>query len=257
MESTSVPIRVCWKPISAEVDEKMLLVKNLDVYYDKTEAIKNVTIHIENGQVVALLGSNGAGKTTTISAISGFVVPISGDIIYKDQSIRGKRPVEIVKDGIVQVSQERDLFPDLSVIENLRLGNVLEKNKRKKAEILEEVFKNFPRLEERKHQKAGTLSGGEQQMLAVARAMMSSPSLLLLDEPTTGLAPIFVKRIVDMLKRLKEGGITMLIVEQNAPVAVSLADYYYVLRNGRIVVEGKTDTLPSNVNEFFAKFYIQ
>jgi branched-chain amino acid transport system ATP-binding protein len=241
----------------AEVDEKMLWVKNLDVYYDKTEAIKNVTIRIESGQVVALLGSNGAGKTTTISAISGFVAPSAGEILYREKSIRGKKPHGIVKAGIVQVSQDRDLFPDLTVLENLRLGGALKKERGKVSQALDSVFQNFPRLRERREQRAGTLSGGEQQMLAIGRAMMSEPSLLLLDEPTTGLAPLFVKRIAELLTRLKGQGTTMLVVEQNAPVAVSLAHYFYVLRNGKILAEGKTDTLPPNVNEFFAKYYIQ
>jgi branched-chain amino acid transport system ATP-binding protein len=234
----------------------MLLVKNLDVYYDKTEAIKNVSLRLEPGQVVALLGSNGAGKTTTVNAISGFVTPRAGEIIYKDKSILRKKPHEIVKIGIAQVSQERDLFADLSVIENLRLGGILLGDKGRILDGLEYIFENFPRLKERKQQKAGTLSGGEQQMLAIGRAMMSKPNLLLLDEPTAGLAPIFVKHIAELLKHLKENGTTMLLVEQNAPVAVSLAYYFYVLRNGEIVTEGNTDCLPKNVNEFLAKYYI-
>lgn len=235
---------------------KMLSVKNLEVYYDKTEAIKNVSLGIDPGQVVALLGSNGAGKTTTISAISGFVTPSAGEIIYRGKSIHGKKPHDIVKAGIAQVSQERDLFPDLSVIENLKLGAVLQTDKKKVLEALERVFENFPRLKEREKQKAGTLSGGEQQMLAIGRALMSQPNLLLLDEPTTGLAPLFVKRIAELLGNLKKNGVTMLLVEQNAPVAVSLAHYFYVLRNGKIVAEGQTNSLPSNINEFFGKYYI-
>ncbi len=256
MRTIFVLIKGSSRPISAEVDKKMLSVKNLDVYYDKTEAIKNVTMKIERGQVIAMLGSNGAGKSTTINAISGFVNPQAGDILYQDQSIRGKKPHEIVKAGIIQVSQERDLFPDLTVLENLRLGAVLQKDKRKVFEALDYVFENFPRLRERQKQNAGTLSGGEQQMLAIGRALMSRPNLLLLDEPTTGVAPIFVKKISALLEILKKSRITMLIVEQNAPVAISISDYYYVLRSGKIVVEGDTRSLPHNVNEYLAKYYI-
>lgn len=234
----------------------MLLVKNLDVYYDKTEAVRNVSFRIERGQVVALLGSNGAGKTTIINAISGYVTPSAGEIIYREKSILKKKPHQIVKAGIAQVSQEKDLFPELTVMENLRLGGVLQADKRKVLKTMEEIFENFPRLRERKWQKAGTLSGGEQQMLVIGRAMMSNPELFLLDEPTTGLAPVFVKRIAGLLENLKKSGITMLLVEQNAPVAVSLANYFYVLRSGRIVTEGNTDSLPENVNEYLARYYM-
>ncbi len=234
----------------------MLFVNHLHVYYDKTRALKDFCLRVPPGQVVALLGSNGAGKTTTIRAISGFIAPKSGEILYREKSIVGRKPHENVKAGIVQVSQNRDLFPDLNVFENLKLGAVLQKDKRKTEEAFEEVFKNFPRLRERRRQKVGSLSGGEQQMVAIGRAMMSRPELLLLDEPSIGLAPIFVKHIMTLLQHLKAKGMTMLVVEQNAPVAVSLADYFYVLRNGEMVAEGKTDGLPKNVNEFLAKYYV-
>ena len=234
----------------------MLSVKNLDVVYDKTRAVKNVSLNVNQGQVVALLGSNGAGKTTTIRAISGFVTPKAGEIIYRGKSIFGKRSHEIVKAGIVQVSQERDLFPDLSVMENLRLGALLLRDKGKMSEKLEEIFENFPRLKERRRQKTCSLSGGEQQMVAIGRALMGNPILLLLDEPSIGLSPIFVKHIMGLLKKLRESGMTMLLVEQNAPVAVSLAHYFYVLRNGEIVTEGETASLPKNINEFLGKYYI-
>jgi len=234
----------------------MLSLKNVDVYYDKTEAIKDVSLHVEAARVVSLLGSNGAGKTTILNAISCFVAPRAGEIKYEDRSIRGKKPHQIVKAGIVQVSQDRDLFPELTVMENLRLGAVLEKDKGKIADVLEEVFGIFPVLKERRKQLAGTLSGGEQQMLAIGRALMPRPKLLLLDEPTTGLAPIYVNRIAEVLEDLKKKGITMLLVEQNAPVAVSLSDYFYVLRTGRIAAEGDTDSLPEDINEFLAQYYI-
>ena len=234
----------------------MLSVKNLDVVYDKTRAVKNVSLRVGRGQVVTVLGSNGAGKTTTLRAISGLVAPKAGEILYRDKSIFGKKSHEIVKAGIVQVSQERDLFPELSVVENLRLGALLLKDKGKLAEKLEEIFDNFPRLKERRRQRAGSLSGGEQQMVAIGRALMGNPILLLLDEPSVGLSPIFVKHIMGLLRKLRDSGMTMLLVEQNAPVAVSLAHYFYVLRNGEIVTEGNTSSLPGNINEFLAKYYI-
>jgi branched-chain amino acid transport system ATP-binding protein len=234
----------------------MLQVKGLDVYYDRTEAVRGVSLGVAAGGVVALLGSNGAGKTTILNAISGFLAPRAGDIQYRGQSLRRRKPYEIVAMGIVQVSQGRDLFTDLSVSENLRLGGVLEKDRKKHSERLQEVFDIFPILKERSDQRAGTLSGGEQQMLAMARAMMTNPRMLLLDEPTTGLAPIYVKRIEALLQNLIRRGITMLLVEQNAPMAVSLSQYFYALRNGRLVAEGETSKLPENVHDFFRKFYI-
>jgi len=234
----------------------MIEVANLDVYYDRTEAVRGVSLRVERGGVVALLGSNGAGKTTILNVISGFVAPRRGEVRYEGESLRRKGPHQIVAMGIGQVSQERDLFTDLTVHENLRLGGILENDRKKSGERLEEMLETFPILRERKEQKAGTLSGGEQQMLAMARALMASPKLLLLDEPTTGLAPIYVKRIETLLQQLKKRGLTILLVEQNAPMAVALSDYFYVLRNGRMVAEGPTTSLPENVNEFFRKFYI-
>jgi branched-chain amino acid transport system ATP-binding protein len=234
----------------------MLSIKNLDICYGKTKAVSNVSMKVPRGQIVTLLGANGAGKTTIINAISGFVPLTCGEIIYHGESINGKKPHEIVRKGIIQVSQERDLFIDLSVIENLKLGAILQKDKSEVNKIQEGIFNQFPRLKERREQKAGTLSGGEQQMLAIGRAMMSKPSLLLLDEPTIGLSPIFMRHIETLLLSLKETGITMLLVEQNASIAVRLAQYYYVIRNGEIVVEGETASLPKDVNEFLAEYYI-
>jgi branched-chain amino acid transport system ATP-binding protein len=234
----------------------LLLLKHLDVYYAKREAARDISLKVEEGKVVALLGSNGAGKTTILNAISGFVSPRKGEIEFNGKSIRKRNPYEIVELGIGQVSQGRDLFTDLSVMENLRMGAVLHKGKNYVKEKLEEIFENFQILEERSEQRAGTLSGGEQQMLAIGRAMMNSPKLLLLDEPTTGLAPIYSKRIENLLDKLRQKKTTMLLVEQDAPLAVSLSNYFYVLRNGRIVAEGDTKSLPEDVSNFFRKYYI-
>jgi branched-chain amino acid transport system ATP-binding protein len=234
----------------------MLILKNVDVSYGKTKAISNVSLKVPEGQIVTLLGSNGAGKTTTLGAISGFVHPSSGDIIYQGNSILRDKAHKIVKKGIIHVSQERDLFTELSVIENLKLGAVQRKDKDEVKKDLESVFQRFPRLKERIDQKSGTLSGGEQQMLAIGRALMSKPKLLLLDEPTIGLSPIFMTEIEMLLKSLHETGITILLVEQNASIAMRLAQYYYVLRNGEIVAEGETASVPKDVKKFLAKYYI-
>jgi branched-chain amino acid transport system ATP-binding protein len=235
----------------------MLALDNIDVFYGKTEAVRNVSFVVAKNTVVALLGSNGAGKTTILNTITGFIVPKSGKIFYDGKSILGKNPQGIVREGIIQVSQGRDLFPDLTVMENLKLGAVLEKNRQTSGKRMVEVLEIFPILKERSLQRAGTLSGGEQQMLAIGRALMSGPRLLLLDEPTTGLAPIYVERIEQVLRECKNKGITMLLVEQNTPMAISLADYFYVLRNGSMVAEGETSSLPKNPSEFFAKYYIE
>lgn len=235
----------------------MLSLKNLDVFYGKTQATKDVSLKVDVGQVVALIGSNGSGKSTILRAISGLIHPRTGDILYKDHSILRKKPHEIVRAGIVHVTQERDLFPELSVFENVKLGAVVQRDRKKVQETLGEILEIFPLLKERERQKAGTLSGGEQRMLAIGRGLMSSPVLFLLDEPTSGVAPLFVKQIVDLLKLLKKRGLTMLMVEHNAPVAFSLSDYYYALRNGKVVSEGETQSLPENKNELLFRILYQ
>ncbi len=234
----------------------MLEVESIDVFYGRIQALKDVSLKVSEGSVVALLGANGAGKTTLLNTISGFLSPSNGKVEYLGKSIGKKKAYEIVKLGLGHVSQERDLFGDLTVYENLRLGGTLLKDKTKAQRKLEEIYRDFGILETRKNQKAGTLSGGEQQMLAIGRALMADPRMLLLDEPTTGLAPIYVERIKELLQRLKDRNMTMLLVEQNAPMAVTLSEYFFVLKNGRIVAEGPTASLPEDPGTYFHQYYI-
>jgi len=234
----------------------MLDVKDLHVYYGKLLAVKGISFSVNAGQLAVLLGANGTGKTTILNAISGFISNKRGVITYKDKRIDHVRPDRIMKDGMVQVSQNRDLFPDLSVADNLDLGAVLQKNERDVELTLETVYEYFPILRQRKSQLAGSLSGGEQQMLAIGRALMSRPTLMLLDEPTTGLAPLFVESISNIIKTIHTRGTTILWAEQNAIMALSLADYYYILRDGQIVKEGTTVSLPSNIKDYLKEYYI-
>jgi branched-chain amino acid transport system ATP-binding protein len=234
----------------------MLLLENIDVYYGKIKVIRELSLEVAKGQLIALLGANGTGKTTIINTISGFLSPRKGTIRYRGKRIDKSKPHEIVKMGIVQVSQGRDLFPDLSVFDNLYLGSILQKDNREIDKSLQRIFGYFPRLQERQGQLAKDLSGGEQQMLAIGRAFMGTPELMLLDEPTTGLAPLLVKKIADIIETIRNEGATILLVEQNALMAVSLADYFYILRDGQIVKEGPTNSLPENLKEFFRQYYI-
>jgi branched-chain amino acid transport system ATP-binding protein len=234
----------------------MLLVENITVFYGKVRALEDISLQVPEGSVVSLLGANGAGKTTLLNAASGFISPAKGEVKYLGRPIGGKHAYEIVKLGMAQVSQQRDLFADLTVLENLKLGGTLLRDKTRLPGKLEEIYEDFAILRERRHQKAGTMSGGEQQMLAIGRALMSEPRMLLLDEPTTGLAPIYVERIKELLAGLKRKNMTMLLVEQNAPMAVALSDYFFVLRNGRLAAEGPTSTIPPDAGAFFHKYYI-
>ncbi len=221
----------------------MLKLENINLYYDGIHALKDVSLEVPEGKVISLIGSNGAGKTSTLRTISGLSKPKSGKITFKDQDLLKVAPEKLVNMGIVQVPEGRRVFAPMSVYENLELGAYLRKDKDGIEKDLQRVFKRFPRLDERRKQMAGTLSGGEQQMLAMGRALMSGPKVLLLDEPSMGLAPILVREIFDIISELNQLGITILLVEQNAKMALSIADYAYVLETGKIVLEGKGEDL--------------
>ena len=216
----------------------MLEVNDIHVYYGAIHALKGVSLSVKEGQIVALIGANGAGKSTTLRTISGLLRPKVGDITFEGDSITKKNVQSIVRSGISQVPEGRRIFAPLTVLENLELGAFTRKDKDGVAHDMELVFKRFPRLAERKKQLAGILSGGEQQMLAMGRALMSRPRLLLLDEPSMGLSPLFVKEIFDIIQHINEQGTTILLVEQNAHMAMSIADYAYVLETGKITLEG-------------------
>jgi len=216
-------------------------VRNLDAFYGSIQALRKVSLHISPGEIVALIGANGAGKSTLLNSISGLVPLLRGEISFFGRSIVGMRPEDIVHLGISQVPEGRQIFSPLSVIDNLMVGAYQRYRSLGRKGIkrdVEEVFGLFPILRERKDQPAGTLSGGEQQMLAIGRALMSRPKLLLLDEPSMGLAPRIVVQIFDVIKRLRDEGTMILLVEQNAKLALNLADRGYVLETGRIVLEG-------------------
>lgn len=216
----------------------MLTIKDINVYYGNIHALKNVSLEVERGEIVTLIGGNGAGKTTTLRTISGLLRSKTGDIIFEDESIAQTSAPVIVKKGISQVPEGRRIFANLSVLENLEMGAYLRKDRQEIKDSLENVFNRFPRLRERMRQRAGTLSGGEQQMLAMGRALMSKPKLLLLDEPSMGLAPILVQEIFSIIKEINQAGTTILLVEQNAHMALSIAHRAYVLETGRVVLSG-------------------
>lgn len=224
----------------------MLKVDNIDVYYGAIHAIKGISIEVPKGEIVTLVGSNGAGKSTTLRTISGLMKPKNGTILFEDKNIVGLPAHKIVGMGLCQVPEGRHVFANMSVMENLELGAYLRNDKDGIARDLEDVFKKFPRLLERKDQISGTLSGGEQQMLAMGRALMSRPRLLLLDEPSMGLAPLLVKEIFNIIKEINESGTTVLLVEQNANMALSIADKAYVLETGRIALAGTAQELASS-----------
>lgn len=221
----------------------MLEVKDLEVYYGVIQAIKGISFHVEEGEVIALIGANGAGKTTTLQTITGMLNAQAGSIRFEGTELTKIPGHKIVSMGMAHVPEGRRVFAQLSVLENLKLGAYTRKDKTEIEESLKRVYKSFPRLEERKNQLAGTLSGGEQQMLAMGRALMSKPKIILMDEPSMGLSPIFVNEIFDIIKEVSESGTTVLLVEQNAKKALSIADRAYVLETGSITLEGKADDL--------------
>ena len=223
----------------------MLRIENLSVGYQDLLVLRQISFEIEEGQIVALIGANGAGKTTTLKTISGLLRARDGQILFDGDSIQTWPTHNIVKAGLIQVPEGRHLFLDMTVLENLELGSY-RRGKGDRANMLEKVFDFFPKLAERKDQRAGTLSGGERQMLAVGRALMSQPRLLMLDEPSLGLAPLIVKDIFRIIQEIREAGTTILIVEQNAVQTLAMADWGYVLENGEIVLGGTGDSLLEN-----------
>ena len=216
----------------------MLTVENINVYYGVIHALKDISFQVNEGEIVALIGANGAGKTTTLQTVSGMLSAKSGSIRFQDQEISRMPEHKIVKQGISHVPEGRRMFSNLTVLENLKIGAYLRKDTRKIQEDIEYIYTLFPRLKERYKQMAGTLSGGEQQMLAMGRALMSHPKLLMLDEPSMGLAPILVEQIFEIIQNLHKAGTTILLVEQNAQAALSVADRGYVLETGKIVTTG-------------------
>ena len=212
----------------------MLRINNLNVSYGSIQAVRNLSLEVHEGEAVALIGANGAGKTTTVNAISG-TIPSRGSILYQGKEINGMAAHKVVKEGIIMVPEGRRIFPKLTVVQNLIMGAYVRKSSKK--EVLQDIdrtYQMFPRLAERSKQMAGTLSGGEQQMLAIGRSLMANPKLLILDEPSMGLAPIVVKSIFSTINRIKQEGLTILLIEQNAAMALSVADRGYVLENGEI-----------------------
>ncbi|AKM20239.1 ABC transporter ATP-binding protein [Geobacillus stearothermophilus] len=224
----------------------MLKVEAIDVFYGNIHALKGVSLEVNKGEIVTLIGANGAGKTTLLKTISGLLNPKSGDIVYEGASIAGKAAQTIVKHGISHVPEGRRVFANMTVEENLELGAFLRKDKDGIQQDFAKVFQLFPRLEERRKQLAGTLSGGEQQMLAIGRALMARPKLLLLDEPSMGLAPLLVKTIFRIIQEINESGTTILLVEQNAHMALSIADRAYVIESGRVVLSGAASELQAS-----------
>ena len=216
----------------------MLEVKNLSVHYGMIQAVRNVDFKVNEGEIVSLIGANGAGKSTILKTLSGLIHPSEGEIIYLGENIASTSAKKIVEKGLVQVPEGRHVFPGLTVKENLELGAFLRKDKEEIQKDMEAVFERFPILKERKDQDAQTLSGGEQQMLAMGRALMSRPKLLLLDEPSMGLAPIFIREIFKIIQEIQKTGTTVLLIEQNAKMALSISDRAYVLETGSVVLSG-------------------
>jgi branched-chain amino acid transport system ATP-binding protein len=232
----------------------MLELKSVRTYYGNIEALKEISLTVSEGEIITLIGANGAGKSTTLMSISGIVPPRFGEILFLDKPIHHLNPDEIVALGISQVPEGRRIFPQLTVLENLDMGAFLRKDKAGIKKDMDHIFSLFPILAERQHQGGGTLSGGEQQMLAISRALMARPRLLLMDEPSLGLAPLIVRVIFDIIKKINEEGTTIFLVEQNAHMALKVAHRGYVMENGRITLEGNAQNLL--VNEEVKKAYL-
>ena len=226
--------------------EKMLEIKDINVYYGAIHAIKGISLTVNKGEIVTLIGANGAGKSTTLRTISGLLKPKTGSIEFMGKNIAAMPAHQIVKEGISQVPEGRRIFAEMTVVENLELGAFIRTDKEAVEEDMQMVFRRFPRLEERREQLAGTLSGGEQQMLAMGRALMSRPKLLLLDEPSMGLAPLLIKEIFSIIQDINQTGTTVLLVEQNANMALSIANRAYVLETGRITLSGDAQKLAAS-----------
>jgi branched-chain amino acid transport system ATP-binding protein len=223
----------------------MLSIKNINVFYRELQALWDISLELNEGEFIALIGPNGAGKTTTLNTISGLLKPASGEIHFIGKPIHTEPVNKIVELGISQVPESGKIFPGMSVFENLELGAFIPQARKEKKRSLERVYEIFPRLLERQKQQAGTLSGGERQMLAIGRALMSSPRLLMLDEPSFGLAPILVEQMFEMIKKINQQGVTILLVEQNIQAALDSAQCAYLLENGRIVGQGSAKDLLS------------
>jgi len=224
----------------------VLEIKNIDVFYGDVQVIWNISFEVNKGEIVALIGANGAGKSTTLKTISGILRPRKGEILFEGIAINKVEPYRLIEHGIVHVPEARRLFVEMSVEENLDMGSLKGEAKAERKKTKELVFDIFPRLSERRRQLAGTLSGGEQQMLAIGRGLMSKPKLQMFDEPSLGLSPILVRDIFNVIKRIKQEGTTVLIVEQNVKQTLAIADRVYVLENGKIVLQGTGESLLNN-----------
>jgi len=224
----------------------ILSVDNINVHYGAIQALRGVSFNLNEGEIVTLIGANGAGKSTSLNTISGLLHPSTGTIHYKGEDISNVSPQDIVQRGMIQVPEGRKIFSTMSVWENLEMGAYANSNQKEIDTLIEQSFERFPRLKERRNQQGGTLSGGEQQMLAIARGLMAKPRVLLLDEPSMGLSPIMVEQIFDTIREINQGGTSILLVEQNALMALSIADRGYVLDTGRVVLEGPANDLLHN-----------
>jgi branched-chain amino acid transport system ATP-binding protein len=232
----------------------LLRLKDVSVHYGKVEAVSNVSLEVGEGAITCLLGTNGAGKSTTLRTISGVKKLTLGEILYQDEMISGASPSEILRRGVAHVPEGRNLFPYMSLFENLQMGAYVRKNKKEIEMDIEEIFQHFPILKMRRRQAAGSLSGGEQQMLAIARALMAKPKLLLMDEPVQGLAPLVIGEVEKVIRDLHARGITILLVEHNLHIALGLGHKVYILENGKVILEGDPKTLSQT--EYVQKIYL-